>query len=341
MQCCGNCFQDIGLSNKIDESSSGSGKCPTCKSTNQKLIDVVELRDYFELLVGIYNEDENGKLLVQWFKDDWALFVGGSLEDTNDANALLAEVLDDGEIIRKKFVPSAQWRTDRQIKWEELRTELMHENRFFPQTNFDQKRLQELLNSLIIRVEQLSCSWFRARITKNARTYSNNEMGAPPKKLASSGRANPVGIPYLYIASKLKTALSEVRPHPGEKVCVASLQVDEGLKIADLRQPRKSISPFLLGDEDELGALREDISFLEKLGNELTNPVSPSTASIEYIPSQYLCEFIKKIGFDGVAYRSSMSSGVNLALFYSDKAQIGEVKVRIIESVTVESSECS
>jgi len=340
MQCCGECFQDIGLSKEINKASSSSGKCPTCKSRNQKLIDFSELRDYFELLVGIYNEDENGKPLVEWFKNDWALFVGGPLEDIKYANALLAEVLDDGEITRKNFIPSAQWQTDRQIKWDELRTELMHENRFFPQTSIDQKRLQELLNSLIIQVEQLSCTWFRARITKDAKAYPNDKMGAPPKKKASSGRANPVGIPYLYLASKLKTALSEVRPHPGDTVCVANFQVDDSLKIADLRQPRKSISPFLLGDEDKLGALREDISFLEKLGNELTNPILPSAASIEYVPSQYLCEFIKKIGFDGVAYRSSMSSGLNLALFYSDKAQAHEIKLHMIDSVTVKSSEC-
>ena len=41
----------------------------------------------------------------------------------------------------------------------------------------------------------------------------------------------------------------------------------------------------------------------------------PRSAAIDYIPSQYLCEFIKKIGFHGVIYRSSVSEGINLALF--------------------------
>ena len=61
--------------------------------------------------------------------------------------------------------------------------------------------------------------------------------------------------------------------------------------------------------------MRSDIPFLEKLGEELTRPVLPRSAAIDYIPSQYLCEFIKKIGFHGVIYRSSVSEGINLALF--------------------------
>ena len=96
------------------------------------------------------------------------------------------------------------------------------------------------------------------------------------------------------------------------------------------------VSPFLLGDENEVGLLRGDIDFLEKLGDELTRPVLPQSAAIEYIPSQYLCEFIKKSGFDGVLYRSSVSDGVNLALFDPDKAEPKSVEQHTVGKVTVE-----
>lgn len=87
------------------------------------------------------------------------------------------------------------------------------------------------------------------------------------------------------------------------------------------------MSPFILTDASEIGQLRADLPFLERLGEELTRPVLPQGAAIDYIPSQYLCEFIKKSGFDGVVYRSSVSDGFNLALFDPNKAMGGTVAV--------------
>jgi hypothetical protein len=51
------------------------------------------------------------------------------------------------------------------------------------------------------------------------------------------------------------------------------------------------------------------------LGEELSKPIIPKEAALEYLPSQYLCEFIKSIGFAGVLYQSSLGEGFNLALF--------------------------
>lgn len=59
-------------------------------------------------------------------------------------------------------------------------------------------------------------------------------------------------------------------------------------------------------------------------------------AAIDYIPSQYLCEFIKKSGFDGVVYRSSVSEGINLALFDPAQAVGGEVELYSVTKVSVE-----
>jgi hypothetical protein len=81
--------------------------------------------------------------------------------------------------------------------------------------------------------------------------------------------------------------------------------------------------------------LRADIAFLERLGEELTRPVLPRGAAIDYVPSQYLCEFIKKSGYDGVVYRSSVSAGINLALFDPSRAVPGVVATYSVDSVTV------
>jgi hypothetical protein len=199
----------------------------------------------------------------------------------------------------------------------------MHENRYFPKTRIDFDRLETLLGNLLMDMEEIPTTWHRARIQTGDAPYPINEMQAPPPKYASHGRANPAGIPYLYLGSEVDTAASEIRPHTGEIICVAEFTTPNDLKIVDLRNPRQTVSPFLLADEADVGRMRSDIRFLERLGEELTRPVLPQAAAFDYTPSQYLCEFIKKCGYDGVIYRSSVSIGMNMALFKPNRAQIG------------------
>ncbi len=46
----------------------------------------------------------------------------------------------------------------------------------------------------------------------------------PLRDRASEGRANPKGIPYLYLATKEETAISEVRPWIGSFISLAPIQ---------------------------------------------------------------------------------------------------------------------
>lgn len=78
---------------------------------------------------------------------------------------------------------------------------------------------------------------------------------------------------------------------------------------------------------------------LVRLGYELTTPTLPHAVQIDYIPTQYLREFIKISGFDGVVYKSSVSTGVNLALFSPTDATVGNVSRVKIDSIGVEYQE--
>lgn len=133
------------------------------------------------------------------------------------------------------------------------------------------------------------------------------------------------------------TAVSEIRPHTGETACIIDYRTPTDLKLIDLRQPRKMVSPFLLADAEDVTRMRSDIPFLERLGEELTRPVLPQAAAIDYTPSQYVCEFIKKCGYDGVVYRSSVAKdGINLALFDTGKATPGTVSQYRVTRVSVD-----
>jgi hypothetical protein len=291
--------------------------------------------EYFELLVSAYQPDSGGKLLVKWFREDWGLFDHPRMDDPR-AKELLSEILDDGEIVRRTFSPATSFETDRLGDWERLRDELRYKNRFFPGVDIDLKRLKVLVSLLILADDEVPRTWYRARIQTDERSFQAAEMGAPPNRIASHGRANPAGIPYLYLGSTQGTAISEIRPHTGEVACVADFRTPSGLKLVDLRSPRKMVSPFLLEDAEDIGRMRSDLPFLERLGDELTRPVAPQSAAIDYTPSQYLCEFIKRCGYDGVIYRSSVSEGMNLALFNPAKADPGEVVRYRVSRVSVD-----
>jgi len=333
-RCCHECFGDRGLrKNIIPSLNPTQGTCDFCGSTNVDLVEPEQLTDVFEMLISIYEPDSHGMPLVSWMKEDWCLFTHPSM-DIAHAKELLAEILDDGDIVRKNFSPSATYKSEGLVRWETLRDELMYKNRYFLDEALDIDRLRELLDHL--PADDMPETWYRARILTSDIPYPANEMGAPPKHLANHGRANPIGIPYLYLGSLPVTAIAEVRPHTGEVACVADFSIATHLTAVDLRNPRKIVSPFVLGDASAIGQLRADIPFLERLGLELTRPVLPRSAGIDYLPSQYLCEFIKKSGYDGVVYRSSVSNGINLALFDPAKAVVGETSLYNISRVSVE-----
>lgn len=336
MTCCAECFGDRGLRrNIIPGLSSAIGTCSYCASPSISTVPPDALEEYFQLLVSAYRVDTAGKLLVQWFREDWGLFSHERMDDSR-AKDLLAEVLNDGEMVRKTFSPVVPDGADSLGTWEQLRSELMYQNRFFPDVNIDLDRLRRLLSHLAIDADEVPNKWYRARIQTGETAFILNDMGAPPCRTASHGRANPAGIPYLYLGSTLETAVSEIRPHTGEMVCVASFETPRDLKLVDLRQPKSVVSPFLLADADDIGRMRADLPFLERLGDELTRPVVPQAAAIDYTPSQYLCEFIKKCGYHGVLYRSSVSDGMNVALFKPGQAQGCAVHARHVVRVSVE-----
>ncbi len=318
--CCPECFDDRGLRDQLFPSlDPGHGTCDFCGTVDAQLVEPEKLTDYFELLVNVYEPNEEGKSLVEWMKEDWQLFTHPRM-DIAHAKELLGEILNDGEIVRRGFVPSESYISEGLAQWDKLRDEMMYANRWFLNGAIDLDRLKELLDMLI--APPLPRQWYRARIRTDDDVFPIERMGAPPRRRSSNGRANPAGIPYLYLGSRPDTAVAEIRPHTGEVACVADFTLPE-IKAVDLRNPRKLVSPLILSDAGEIGQLRADLPFLERLGEELTRPVQPAGAAIDYIPSQYLCEFIKKKGFDAVVYRSSVSDGINLALFGPEQA-IGE-----------------
>ncbi len=343
-QCCANCFGDRGLTRhiipKVVADGTGlarSGVCDYCGTADVTTIAPAALSQWFEMVLDCYRPAEAGKSLAILLSEDWRLFDHAAMDEAH-AKELLADILDDGEIVRQAFAPADPPLHETPQRWDELRDEMMHRNRWFLDEPIDLERLGELLDQLIAPSEefaQISDLWHRARLIPGPEPLGLDEMGAPPAHLAGHGRANPAGIRYLYLGSTDRTAVAEVRPHTGELACVATFRIPL-IRALDLREPRKTASPFLLENREQMAALLAGLPLLERLGEELTKPVQPRSAPFEYIPSQYLCEFIKKQGYQGVIYRSSVSDGINLALFDPNLAEGVSASVARVDRVSVE-----
>jgi len=310
MYCCPNCFSDNFLQKHIRAISNKKGKCSFCKTDNVTLIKPEELLRRFEPLLDLYEKDGNGATLNTLIQTDWNVFA---ITANQTQQKLLKAISRNSDLFKFKYKPVFLQEQKNVEQWEIFREELKHRNRFFPKNALDKSNLEPFAKFIDVILEKGSQNFYRARINTSDKPFKISKMGKPPKNLVLNGRANPIGITYLYASSSIDTAISEVRGHKGEVVTVAEFQMKSDLRLADLREPKSTISPFELNEDLEL--IYKNMPFLTLLGNELSKPIIPREANLEYLPSQYLCELLKDIGFNGIIYKSSISDGNNYVIF--------------------------
>lgn len=217
--------------------------------------------------------------------------------------------------------------------WYEFYEQILHTNRFFPRC-----KLIDLLDEIIEKnISTLNKGevFYRARLYKNKIAsdynfkgeyefygYNKENSAAPPSEKAGMGRANPRYISYLYVSKDKYTAIAEVRPLIMSEVSVAEMKLSEDFRIIDFSNAK-------------------DIFYSENIIDEVTNLVGyefskpiDSEERYNYILTQYIAEYIKGKGFDGLMYRSSLSrDGKNMVLFNKDKAEPVSSKVYKIENM--------
>ncbi len=333
MNCCSNCFNDRYLTTVIIQMSVNTGNCDFCQLEDTPIISPEELNYRFQPLLDLYElTDDEGESIVDLLKNDWMLFTSLDNEKATELLELIVELELHGLFTSKENEDKV-----RISNWKDFKTELKHDNRYFPKKAPDYEHLNELLAHIILPYEDVPQYLYRSRVNIDTEIIDIEKMGKPPAKISTAGRANPMGIPYLYAASNIKTAIAEIRPHKGDNITVAKFEVKEALILADLRNPRESVSPFGL-DEDGVNQIFIDLDYLCHLGDELSKPILPREAHLEYLSSQYLCELIKHCGYDGVIYKSSVGDGDNYAVFSDDKLEAIETKVYSVDNVEITSN---
>lgn len=165
----------------------------------------------------------------------------------------------------------------------------------------------------------------------------------PNPELVSEGRVSPKGIAYLYLASSIDTAISEVRPWLDESISVAYFRTTREFSLVDLSKNHGQWSmslltfPQLFGEQPVPAELVDQCIWTD-IDNAFSRPVAQADKYASYVPTQILAEALKEDGHDGVIYKSSFGGekGYNLALFDGSDTVIVKCSLHRIKAITIE-----
>lgn len=243
-------------------------------------------------------------------------------DDIFTKRVAVAQLLDDDFVSEVGVV--------RGLCWEQFAESIKHENRFHSGM-FNADAFASFL-SIIAKHYPAGTELFRARITHNKNGFNENEMAALPRGHRSAGRINPEGIGVLYLSSDDKTVLNEVRANAFDYVSIGKFQSVKDIKVVNLSGISKTSPFFYRGELEKYAANRK---VFQEIATEIAKPLRRSDSPIEYLPTQYIAEFIKSQGYDGVEYASTLrDGGYNVAIF--DETQFRCVSVNTLEVTKIQ-----
>ena len=162
-------------------------------------------------------------------------------------------------------------------------------------------------------------------IDSKCKPYEEMRM-VPEAEKTIEGRANPKGIPCLYLATHPHTAMSEARAVLHGKISLATFETAKPLSLVDCT---------LHNRESTQEAFNWNL-----INGAFSNPVSDTDDVADYAPTQVLAEAFRQHGYHGILYQSHLSHhGQNVALFELDYAKFTHCTLHRLRSASFEFDE--
>lgn len=167
--------------------------------------------------------------------------------------------------------------------------------------------------------------------------YSEERM-KPLRASAHEGRANPKGIPCLYLATDKATAMSEVRPWIGATISLGHFRTARNLKVVDLSVGHDlQLTPdHLFGNMPEEELTKGIWAQVDKA---FSTPITDDPSTAEYVPTQVIAEEFRRVGYEGLVFRSSLSEGFNVVLFDLQSASMVNCRLQKLTKISFEFSD--
>lgn len=207
--------------------------------------------------------------------------------------------------------------------WDDFCDDIKYNNRFHaPEVNLNQ--LRNLLKVNQLKISAKSLILYRSRVCDSEHYlhgYNKKEdISAPPPNKASAGRTNSEGIPCLYLSADELTTYHEVRARMFDHITVGKFTNVEDLTIVDLTN-LDNITPFA-DEELDVSWYAVNIEIIKKIAYEISKPMRSFDNVLDYIPTQYVADYIKSLGYDGIKFKSTINKGgINYAFFDSTRLE--------------------
>lgn len=343
MNCCINCFNNKTLHYDIHYKNT-LGNCEFCDSTNIHIYTTEDLSELFVPLFDLYEEDQDGVCIYEALYKDFYNNIFSSHLGVEKIEQLLNSIIENDETLKNKFqdkkvrlITTSNTGEELLKTWNEFSNEIKFKNRFHFENQLDLKSLKKIFTAFSLDLRR-GRHFYRARISKDKKGFEINELGAPPSLSATNGRVNPNGISYLYVSESIETTLYETRASLLDYVTIGKFKLNKDIKVVNLDLDKYDV--FEMVESDLLESFINYRDFLLVLKNAISKSKRPSESDLEYLPIQYITEFIKSLGFDGVYFSSTLhKDGKNLVLFDQNLFSILNKKNIDIQSVLIEYSE--
>ena len=312
---CKNCFSDKEIIAFLTTRATTVGRCDFCGSPNENLLDIEELYDFFKELLDNFQIKHNGNSFISLIQKNWNIFSNNEI-GCNIIDFILTQL--DSDI--QNSIDLVDFNHDileNAHYWDILKKKIKWERRYVTDVNYltDDLGWDFLLgNKTILGKDK---KFFRARLhhSENLPPYCSGEMYCPSHKKVTAGRANPTGIPFLYLCDNKETVLYEIRAAYLDEISIGTFTlkdfIDEEIAIADFTESPSVFYPGEVSNRIKSKLLKDLIS------HDLSKPMRRYDSEIDYIPTQFICEFIKVFsGVHGIKFKSSLhTEGNNIVIF--------------------------
>lgn len=331
---CQNCFSDRELKAFIN-SQSNKDKCDYCELENIEVIEVSELYDFFKELLDNFKRKADGNPIKALIQGNWGLF--SSLEVSNKILNFVIDNIDTEISSSDDLVNFNDDILENVNYWEKLKEQLIWERRYLTDINYltDELGWDGFFSTQITLTK--GTELYRARLHNKSSEppYLEGEMFCPEKIVSTAGRANPQGIPYLYLSDNKETILYEIRASYLDEVSIGTFtlknDIDKLIYISDFTESPTIFHPSRVNEKIKSTLLKQKISI------DLSRPMRRYDSELDYIPTQFICEFIKiYTGVQGIKFRSSLhTTGNNIVLFNQELVECTEVEQVKVKKVRI------
>ncbi|GMB79160.1 MULTISPECIES: RES domain-containing protein [Bacillus cereus group] len=355
MFCCINCFKNKYIIEYI-ENEGEHDDCNYCLSCNVPVIDIARMGEFIrEALSKAYVNattddipyhlyEDSAETINEVLRHSQCIF-SAEIDENDKCEELMKDlfessgpsyrdiaqgdidVWENGEaqiILKDSFY--GVYNSEFALNWEWFKEVVKHGNRFFD-LNGNNSR-ESMLSIFDYFFELMEVNLEAGSLIWRARSNSDGpfedikgrslECGPPPSNRTKSFRMNPDGISYFYGAEDKETCIKEIRAVETDNVVFGQFQTKRSLKLINLSKvPNVTPSSIFSNDYDHNMVWAKD--FLSLFCAEISKPVDENGASIEYIPTQILSEYIRLKGYEGVCYHSSFTKKNNYTLFCGRK----------------------